>query len=168
MPFTDICLLRRGPQDLPASAFLLYLTLIAHAVSGFLLTVGSHPPGTAAMAAVTDTALLALLTLSLLYVNGQGARVRQTLSALAGSDTLIGLLALAPTYWLAKAQAGNNDRTVPDVLLLLLIVWSLVVMGHVIRHALSTHLFVGVVIAVVFYGMVWSVNQALFPLPLPD
>jgi len=164
----DICLLRRGPQDLPASAFLLYLALVAHTVSGFLLSVGNHPPGAAVMAGVTDTALLALLTLSLLYMNGQGARVPQTLSALAGSGTLIDVLALAPTYWLAGAQAGNDDRAVPVVLLLLLVVWSLVVMGHVLRHALSTRLFVGVVVAVVYYGIAVSVQDALFPLPLPE
>ena len=138
--FLDICLFRRGPQDLPASAFLLYLTLATHTLSGFLLSLGSHPAGTAAIAGVTDTALLALLTLSLLYMNRLAVRVPQTLSALAGSGTVIGVLALIPTYWMFSARAGNGDQTVPVVLLLVLIVWSLVVMGHIIRYALSTRL----------------------------
>ncbi len=163
--FLDICLFRRGPQDLPASAFLLYLTLVTHTVSGFLLSLGGHSAGTAALAGITDTALLALLTLSLLYINGRGMRVPQTLSALAGCGTVIGILALIPSYWMFSAQARNGDQTVPVVLLLVLIVWSLIVMGHIIRYALSTRMFVGVLVAVIFYWIALTVQNALFPLP---
>jgi len=163
--FLDICLFRRGPQDLPGSTFLLYLTLATHTLSGFLLSLASHPAGTAALAGVTATGLLVLLTASLLYTNGLGVRVGQTLSALAGTGTLIGVLALVPTYWVLAAQARNDGLAVPVMILLTLIVWSLVVMGHIIRHALSTRMFVGIVVAVVFYWIAVTVQSALFPLP---
>ncbi len=163
--FVDICLLRRGPQDLPTSGFLLYLTLVTYTVSGFLQALGVYPVGTAAMASITDTALLALLTLSLLYMNGLGVRVPQTLSALAGTGTVVVILAMIPTYWMYSAQARNSDHTMSSVLLLVLTVWYLMVMGHIIRSALSTRMFVGVVVAIMYALVAWTVQIRLFPLP---
>ncbi len=161
--FIDICLFRRGPQDLPASSFLLYLTLTAYAGSNFLLALGSYTAATAAMASLADTALLAVLTLALLQLHGRAARVRQTLAALAGTGTVLAVLALPPSYWLT-VQAARAELSLPDLVVLGLFVWSLAVIGHIIRHALGTRLIVGVVVAMVFYWVAFSVQGALFPL----
>lgn len=168
--FFDICLFRRGPQDLPTSSFLLHLTLATYAVSSFLLSLGSQPAATAAMAGITDTALLAGLTLSLLYTQGRRVRIPQTLAALAGSGTLLGLIALPPAYWLFSLQNTGSGQTLPIVVPLALIiwgvvVWSLVVMGHIIRSALSTRLVIGLAVAILFIGIEFSVQSALFPPP---
>ena len=53
----------------------------------------------------------------------------------------------------------------PTILLLAVVVWSLVVMGHVLRHALSAPLIIGLVVALIFYWIAVSVQNALFPLP---
>ncbi len=163
--FVDICLFRRGPQDLPASSFLLYLTLGAYAGSNFLLALGTYTPATAAMASLADTALLAVLTLSLLHLHGRTARVRQTLAALAGTGTVLAVLALPPIYWLTVQATQGELSSVPGYVILALIVWSLAVIGHIIRHALGTRLIVGMVVAMVFYWVAISVQGALFPLP---
>ena len=52
----------------------------------------------------------------------------------------------------------------PAFALLGLVIWSLVVTGHVLRRALSAPLIVGVLIAIVFYWVAISVQDALFPL----
>lgn len=161
--FVDICLFRRGPQDLPASSFLLYLTLGAYAGSNFLLALGTYTPVTAAMASLADTALLAVLTLSLLYLHGRAARVRQTLAALAGTGTVLAVLALPPIYWLT-VQTAQGELSFPSLVVLALVVWSLAVIGHIIRHALATRLIVGLVVAMIFYWIAASVQGALFPL----
>ncbi len=161
--FVDICLFRRGPQDLPASGFLLYLTLGAYAGSNFLLALGTYTPAAAAMASLADTALLAALTLSLLYLHGRAARVRQTLAALAGTGTVLAVLALPPIYWFT-VQAAQGELSFPSLVVLALVVWSLAVIAHIIRHALGTRLIVGLVVAMMFYWIAASVQGALFPL----
>ena len=148
---------------MPASSFLLYLTLSTYAASNFLLALGRYAPGTAAMVSLTDTALLAVLTLSLLYLNGRAARVPQTLAALAGTGTVLAILAVPPVYWL-PVQTGQAQLSFPDLLVLALVVWSLVIIGHIIRHALATRLIVGLVVAMMFYWVAVSVQSALFPL----
>ena len=161
--FIDICLFRRGPQDIPASGFLLYLTLGAYAASNFLLALGRYTLGTAAMVSLTATLLLAVLTLSLLYLHGRAARVPQTLAALAGTGTVVAVLALPPIYWL-HLQTGPAQLSLPDLLVLGLVVWSLAIIGHIIRHALATRLIVGLLVAIMFYWIAVSVQGALFPL----
>ncbi len=162
-PFWEICLLRRGPQDLPASPFLVYLALGAHAAVVVLQALAVHSPLPALLSGVTDTAVLAALTATLLLAGRLRERIPQTLSALAGSGALIGVLALVPTWWWFFAQQGGSQPGGPWLLLLALVLWSLVVMGHVLRHALSTNLFVGLALAAVFYWFAITVRETLFP-----
>ncbi len=163
--FVDICLFRRGPQDLPASRFLLYSTLGTYVASGFVLHVGRYPATTAALVSLTDAALLVVLTVSLLYLTGLASRVQQTLAALAGAGTVLAILTLVPNYWFS-AQGKPTTLTLASLLVLVLVVWNLVVMGHIIRHALSTRWFVGLIVAVMFYWIVTRVILALFPLDM--
>lgn len=163
--FLEICLLRRGPQDLPSSGFLLYLSLGLYALSGSLIALAYQPPLLAVALAISDTALLAALTVGVLYLHRRPRRVPQTLSALAGSGALLAVLALGPTWWWYVARTGDADPTAAAVMLLVLVVWGLVVMGHVLRHALSVPLIVGLVIAVTFYWIAVTVQNSLFPLP---
>lgn len=162
--FLEVLLLRKGPQDLPTAPFLLYLTLALHALSGVALALAYQPPFAALALGATDTALLALLTGSLLYIQRRQMRLVQTLSALAGTGFVLALAALAPTWWLAHAHAAGSEAGLPAFALLGLVLWSLVVTGHVLRHALSAPLIVGVLIAIVFYWVALNVQDALFPL----
>jgi hypothetical protein len=161
----DIALLRLGPQDLPDSRFLLGLTLTAHALSVLLLSLAVHSVASSFLAGVVDTAVLVLLTLTLLYAQKLQQRLVQTLSALAGTGALLGFLALVPTWWWFLAERSGGDRALPWLLLLLLVVWSLLVMGHVLRHALSANLGIGLAVAAVFYWIAITVRDRLFPLP---
>lgn len=163
-PFVDICLLRRNPQDLPTSGLLLALCLLAYALSGMLLSTIMLPAPTAFLAGLADTALLCLLTASVLYLQRLRARVPQTLSALAGTGAILSIVALPVTSWLHSASAAGRDTSLPDLALLALLVWSLVVAGHILRHALSTVFIVGLVLAVLFFWISVNVLYSLFPL----
>jgi hypothetical protein len=163
--FIQVCLLRRAPQDLPASAFLLYLTLGLHALSGTLLALAYQPLPWALGLGAFDTAVLALLTASLLYLSGRAARLQKSLTALAGSGALLGAVALLPTWWWMAAQASGGDLSLPALTMLVLVVWSIVVTGHVLRHSLSAPLPVGLGVAVVFYWVAVTLQDRLFPLP---
>jgi len=163
-PFIQICLLRRGPQDLPTSGILLAIALTAQTVMTILLSgVTLSVPG-ALLSGVVDTALLVVLTGTLLYVQGRNVRVVQTLTALAGTGAIITLVALPLSGWLHGVDQAAGEGGFALLLLLILTGWSLAVAGHIFRHALSVPYFVGLVLAVVFYWISISVFRALFPL----
>ncbi len=163
--FLDICFLRRAPQDLPASPLLLYLTLVANVFSVFLLSIVSYPLVTSVLTGIVDTLVLVALVVSVLYMQGRGARSVQTITALAGSGSIIGLLAVPPATWWFWAQAAGETPALPVLLVLALVAWGLVIMGHVLRHALSTRWFVGLTVAGIFYWVAVTVREGLFPLP---
>ena len=162
-PFVQIALLRMKPQDLPWSPLLLWLALAAHWLLGVVVnTFRMALPG-AVLSALLGTLLLAALTASLLYLNRLGNRLMQTLTALAGTDVVVGFV-LLPVF---ASLHGNVERSaaggVPGLLLLMLLAWSLAVTGHVLRHALGAPFPLGVVIALVFYVISVTVINALFP-----
>jgi hypothetical protein len=161
-PFVRICLLRQGPQDLPASGILLGITLGAHTLMSMLLANISLSAMSAVLSGLLDSILLVGLTGTLLYVQKRNARIVQTLTALAGTGTIITLLALPLSGWLHGAdQTGGGGLAL--LLLLILTGWSLAIAAHVLRHALSAPYFLGLVLAVAFYWISISVFRALFP-----
>lgn len=164
-PFIQICLLRQGPQDLPSSGILLGIALAAHTLMAILLSNMSLNVLRAIFAGVVDSVLLVALVATLLYIQRRGARILQTVTALAGTGAIITFVALPVSGWLHAADQGAGEGGFALLLLLILTGWSLAVAAHIFRHALSIPYFVGLVLAVVFYGISISVFRALFPVP---
>ncbi len=151
--FVDICLLERGPQDLPASPFLLGATLSAYGTILVVLasvTLGKSFPVALAHAALDILVLLVLLQL-LLRLRDLRQRFVQTAIALSGTSALMTLVAAPVQHWLLRAQKNHVDGSIPFLFLLLLIAWSLVVDGHILRNALSVPLRVGILLALAYF-----------------
>ena len=164
-PFVQICLLRQGPQDLPTSGILLGLTLAAHTLMAILLSNISLSVASAFLAGLLDTVMLVTLAGTLLYVQRRGARILQTVTALAGTGAIITFIALPISGWLHGADQSAGEGGFALLLLLILTGWSLAVAAHIFRHALSIPYFFGLILAVVFYAISISVFRALFPVP---
>jgi len=161
-PFIQICLLRQGPQDLPTSGILLAIALTAHTVMSIVWSNISLSAVDALLSGLLDTLLLVVLTTTLLYAQRRKERVVQTLTALAGTGTIITFLALPVSGWLQRVDQSAGEGGLAVIVLLLLMVWSLAVVAHIFRHALSIPYFFGLVVAVVFYGISISAFRALF------
>lgn len=161
-PFVQICLLRQGPQDLPTSGILLAIALTAHTVVSILLSSISLNALNAIFWGVLNTVLLVVLTVTILYVQRRFARVIQTVTALAGTETVFAVIALPILGPLYGADKAAGEGVFAALLVIILTLWSVVVVGHILRHALSTPYFFGLVLALVFYFISDSVFKALF------
>jgi hypothetical protein len=160
--FVDLCLLRRGPQDVPASPVLLKLSLLAYAGVGLLVLLVSTEPLTALVQTLLDVVLLTGLTYTILSFQKYGARFGQTLIALTGSGTLLGLVALPVVVWLEGEAAAGGDVELPSLLFLLLLGWSIAVMAHILRHALSTTHWMGLLYALAYLAVSIAFSGLLF------
>ena len=155
-PFVEMCLLRRAPQDLPASPLLLGIAVCAHAGLGTLITTLHYPFLTAIGVSVTGTLLLGLLAFVLLAVRGHGERFFQTYAAFAGTGAVLEAVALPLVALLEGSEPGDAPSAAGVVLTipwLALLVWSWVVSGHILRHALSVHLTAGIGISMAFFWL---------------
>jgi len=161
--FAAICLLRAAPQDLPASRILLGVTLGLYLLFTWLLAIPAYGQARAVWLALLDTALLVAFIQVLLFLLARGPRILQTLTAMAGSGSLLGLLALPLVLW---GQPSQMEEQVSGLLLyawLLLLVWNLLVAGHILRHALSTSLGIGVGVALLYALFSMQLVATLFP-----
>ncbi|KAA6185197.1 hypothetical protein F2Q65_09830 [Thiohalocapsa marina] len=149
--FVELCLLRRRPQDLPGSRALLGLVVLAALLGGMLLAITA---GASVMAGLAQTALDILLLLGALHLGlkllNRQPRFLQTATSLLGADTLIGVVALLPVGLAAPGTDAGGQLMLAGLLFLGLVVWSVLVAAHILRHALEIRLAQGAAIAVAF------------------
>lgn len=151
--YFNLLLLRAGPQDIPYSRSLTWLTLmLAFLVS---LTGGAliYSPSRNLVLNLLDMALLLLFLDLILRVTGKHSRFMQTVAAVCGAETLLQLLGL-PSYWLITGDR-QEAYTDPAVMLalwysLLLLVYSILVLTHIVRHALSTNILNAVLVTLAY------------------
>lgn len=161
--FVDICLLRAGPQDLPGSGFLLLLTVLLSLLTGTLVIVGTFGTLGAALAAqMLDILLLLGLLRLLLQLTGKSARYQQTASALFGSGVLINLVTMPLQLLYSGDPSGPALGEMGTLFYLIIIVWALVIVGHIIRHALEIRLAAGIMLSLGYFLIANYIIQTLF------
>lgn len=163
--FFDICLLRRAPQDLPTSSFLLGFSLLLYAVVGLIMALQRLEalPGT--LLIVVDAGLLAGLLWALLWIQDVLNRYQQALTALYGAGAVMQVIAAPLVVWqpdVVAADAMTPGMMLVSVLLWLWLLWNLVVVGHIVRHAISTILPVGVMLGLLYVFVSFSVTRSIF------
>ncbi|MDJ0805364.1 MAG: hypothetical protein QNJ78_00880 [Gammaproteobacteria bacterium] len=157
--FVDLCLLRAAPQDLNGSHLLLKITLILNLVLGVVMIAETRVGITVAiLESVFEVSLMLVVLYIGLKLHGSVARFQQTATALMGSGVLLGLLALPLVAW-----SHHSESSEAGLLLLAVIIWSLVVMGHILRHTFDTRFGLGLGIAVLYTLVSWNLTFMLFP-----
>ncbi len=163
--FIELCLLRRNPQDLPASGALFGLVLAVALLGGLLLAVTA---GASLVGGLAQTLLNLLLMLGVLHVAlkalNRQARYLQTATALVGADALIGFVALLPVSLARPATTAAEpgaDVLLAGLMFLMLVGWSVLVVGHILRHAFGLSLAQGVIIAIAFDVFSFVIISAL-------
>jgi hypothetical protein len=161
--FTQIALLRKGPQDLPASVLLLAVTVVAYFVVNFIVSVLMPPiTGWPAHLAV-DVGFTLLWYVLLMRLAGKSERTLQTTTAVFGFQAVLSPL-LVVSEWLMRRFAQDATWQFPVTLIgLVLIIWVIAANSHVVKAALewSSPASVALVILQILAGQV--VLFALFP-----
>lgn len=163
--FVDLCLLKAGPQDVPASAFLSGLVLATYLVSGFIILFIQAPLVTALGHVALGTLVMVGFLQVLLNIRDLSARFQQTLAAVLGSGTVLNVLALPVTVWFVDSRM-DNEVNASWIILFAMVLWSLVIFGHIIRHALGLALGAGILLGVLQLLLSEIVVNAAFPYTL--
>ena len=144
--------MRKGPEDMPYSLPLLVVVLAVYMVIGLAMHLLSGDVLSALAHMLLDVGLIWLATTLLLYMAGHGARLVQTMTALAGSGALLALIALPIVVVIVSVDMKQG---VPLPLLLplgltwlALVVWSVMVSGSIYARALGWHRIAGVGVAI--------------------
>ena len=161
--FLELCLLRRAPQDLPASSTLLGLILTLNLVASLLVGLAADLSAPVALGQGVADAFLTLGLLHLaLHLTRHPARFLQLATALLGAGALLSLMAVVPLMLLSGAES-RGETSLAGLPLLVLLFWSLLVTGHILRHGFELRLGQGVLIAVAYNLLASTLINALIP-----
>lgn len=160
--FFDICLLRKGPQDVPANSFLLSMVTVVNfmiamlasaLVSGFLVGLEETLLGLA----------LTVITLAIvLQLSGRMARFQQTFTAIMGCETLFHFIMVPISMLLITSKETDAIAQFTAVLWLFLVLWYLVVIAHILRHAIATNFALALIISLGIFVVTWQVTNLVF------
>ena len=158
--FWNICLFRQGPQDIPASTFLLRLLIILYAIVNSIILLLESGWQIMLLQLPLQLVLMTGFFWGLLRLYNQQKRYPQTISALLGCDVLISLCAFPPLIWMITVPTNNFSF----LLMLGIMVWQLAVIGHIVRQALSQHFYFAIGLAVVYVILSFKIMQTIFAL----
>ncbi|RRQ21477.1 hypothetical protein [Thiohalobacter thiocyanaticus] len=159
----DLCLLRVGPQRLPAARELLWLFVVAYVTLGVVVYLSRYELRFALSASVLETLLVAAFIQLLLRAWGRPERFTQTLTALLAGWTLLGLLVAPLVYGTQGMEPDSRDAVLVFVGMTLYLAWSLAVLGNILHHALEVPLYGGIGLGVVYFMLSQMVVAAALP-----
>ncbi|GMQ87929.1 MAG: hypothetical protein BMS9Abin08_1143 [Gammaproteobacteria bacterium] len=156
-------LLRRAPQADPVSATAMGWSLLAYVALDLLQARASSDWQTSLAMTALDTLIMVLFSWSVLRLTKKSARYMQTLTALAGTGAVLGLVGLPLIQQAAQAHLDEGPAGTLVLGWLILLVWSISVQAHIYRHALSTRYGAGLLVAGLQMVLVISLLETLFP-----
>jgi hypothetical protein len=150
--FLDIVLWRRGPQDLPVSGLLLWVTVAAYiAVSAVQLALLGETVATWLFFVVVDPLLLAAWVWLVLRLYGRRERYLQTASAVFGTGALLGIGLYLPLQLIVTGLGQDPSSSLAQLFALLLVVAFALVTGRIIKLATDSNLFTGIAVALTYF-----------------
>jgi hypothetical protein len=162
--FVDVCLLRKGPQDLSASSVLLGFCILVHflvGVGGELL-LSTEPTEAIAWSALSITIVITA-TAAALSLFGLGTRLQQVLATYLGAEALLNFVFLPLS--LALVHASTADQAANPLISLtwlVLFFWGFAIDGHIFRNAFSRSFPAGVLIAALLFSIRYGIHKTLF------
>ncbi len=162
--FADIALLRRGPDEVPASSFLLFAVVVANFVVNFLVSTLLPPiPGPWHLHLVVDIVFTFAWYVALMRLFSRPERFLQTTTAVFGYQTVLAPVWIA-TAWFASRVQDDDTWLVPIAVAGLgMLAWVLAANSRILRSALDQPMPVCVGLALLQTVVGQLVLLGLFP-----
>jgi hypothetical protein len=161
--YAQIALLRRGPQDLPASPLLLVLTVGAFLAVNFAVSSVLPPDGHWHESLLVATLFTLLWYVLLLRLAGRPERTLQTTTAVFGFQTVLAPLVIA-CGWLIRRIGEGSPWQLPVVCAgLLVLAWVIAANSYIVKVALEWSVSSSVVLVILETVVGWLLQLALLP-----
>ena len=160
----NVALRKKGPEDLPDSRFLLGFTFAVYLLLQIPLGWIAYGPSDVLVSTIVVSGLLIVSGLwVLLALTGYRSRFRQSLTAMLGTSALLSALSLPFSLWRDITINYEAGVALPSTIIFAIMVWSLVIDGHIISRAISKPFGIGLMIAVAFFFLHTAVLFELMP-----
>jgi len=160
--FFDICILRAGPQDLPSSLFLLRLVVVVSATVGVFLNLPTEGFSQSLAISLFNVVLLTTFLYIGLKLRDKLPRFRQSLTAMMGTNIIIGLVMMPFMFALVSAKFDGESSPVALQMFLLILVWDITVFAHIIRHSFDIRFAYGFLVSIGYLVLSWMLIDMIF------
>jgi hypothetical protein len=156
----EIVTLRKGPDAVPHSWFLLNVATAMWFLPLLIAAVVVPGFGGAAVAvSVAGWALSLACYASVIVLAGFGSRLLQSLTAIIGCGAIIFLAQVAGLVTLSLLVGA----AVAQIIVYLLLFWSIHVKGHIIARTIDRDWYVGLIIAIAVFVLQYAFSTAVSP-----
>lgn len=155
----NICLFKKGPQDIPCSAMLLRLSILAYGLISYLLIQLSANNFKALLQVATEIIITIVFTGLMLTATKKISRFVQTACSLFGTDALISLCAMP----VIASLTINSANTLALFAMLAMMIWHWLVTAHIIRHAINQTFTFSLGLAFLYIFSAYQIISVLFP-----
>jgi hypothetical protein len=152
----DLLRLRAGPQDFPSGWSFAGLMILLY-TAGVMFSQSRLGDPDAEIRSLLSMSFQFSAVVALLIFRGFPERATQTLGALACS----GLVMVMMSYLVVSQADPNRNQPVLALALLGVFTWSIVIDAHIYRHALSTTMSRGLLIAVLLFAATYTLIELL-------
>lgn len=160
--YFDIAFLMGKPQDLPPGSNQLYVAIMLNFIT-YVLALFSHVGiGKAALHALLDISITSLILYLALMFTSQLSRLQQALGSICGAGAVLNFAGI-PMLQLTQTPVGQEPGKLAVLSHFVLLVWSLSLVGHVLRHTFNIRMSTSIVAAVIYYLFIVSIFAAVFP-----
>ena len=144
----DILRLKKGPDAIPYSWLITLITLMLWLVAGFVIAAMTEGMSDEDFLIGTFTGVAGLACYAAIVVmSGHTPRLLQTVTAILGCGALLSFLFVVGTLVLTPLLSANMTNLIMTLVLL----WSIPVEGHIIARAINRHWYVGIVAALAVF-----------------
>jgi len=147
--FGNICIFKKGPQDIPASVSLFAILLVCNFTIELFLGLGFYSLGVSFLLSLTSILALFLFTWICLILFRFNKRFLQTASAFVGISLFTNIFCFIPItfLWQMGLLVDNSFAMVN----LFLLAWILSIYGHIYKHALNVSFFLGLALSITYF-----------------
>lgn len=161
--FWNICLLRIGPEAVPAASSLLLLTIFPYLLLDVAWTaiVVNASLFFCFFSVVTIWLVSQLLIVLLLNFKNLRSRITATLIAWNGSDLILSLFMIAVQSIILLLKNGNPIAPLLELVFILMLVWDALVKGFIFHRALNVNQILGTCLAVALNVFLFWLDQQI-------
>jgi len=160
--YFDIAFLMAKPQDLPAGSGQLHIAVVLNFVTYVLALLRFDGVGKASLHAAIDIACVAALFYAGLAFTKQLARFNQAFGAICGASAILNLVGFV-LFSLTYDKTDPSGSQLAQLSFFVLMVWTLSLLAHVLRHTFNLHMFNSIMAALVYYLFILQLLSIIVP-----
>ncbi len=164
--FWQICLLRTGPEKIPASATITGMLLVIYLTTAFI-SIAITRPNLAMIQTIAAVFIGFIIEAAIIYgllvLKSVGGRFLSTISAVLGSNSIL-LIILLPIQLLANNLNTGIVSSFISALLFVCFLWWITIVGFILHRVANVSVLQGTVIALMIEFLFLIASATLFPI----